>query len=229
MKYSGPLGEGEVHKANIKSAKEWIERNKSRIRAEPNETLMYSGRDFDLEKLEDQVPDKDRETFMGTQMYKRIETMRKRSVAEKIQVEFQSIEDVLTKIRGYPVIIDKDRVEKDFGNAWDCYMELKKQPKLIPKVAVDQCWERLSQVFASNAVGDIKVLDGCADDYGLLKEDKDFIKKELEALLRNDKLSADAKKVLLEKTERYASLFDRRYTDLIRKVQDSKKVLTEKK
>ena len=228
MKHTEPLGEGEVHKANIRSAKDWIEKNKSRIKAEPNKTLLYSGRDYDLEKLEDKVPKKDRETFMGTPMFKRIEALRKKSVADKIPVDFQSIEDVLTKIRSHPVIIDKDRRELDFGDAWDCYMELKKQPKLIPKVAVDQCWSRLSQVFAANAVGDIQVMDGCADDYGRLKEDKDFIKKELDALLRNDKLSKEAKQLLLDKIQKYGALFDRRYTDLISRVEKSRKVLTEK-
>jgi hypothetical protein len=229
MGYSGSLTEGEVQKVNVKSANEWIEKNKSKIKAKPNETLLYSGRDFDLEKLEREVPDKDRKTFMGTKLYKRIEKTRKQLIDEKVPVDFQTLEDVLTTMRNCPVIIDRDRIEMHFAHAFDCYMELGKKPKLIPEVAVKQCWARLSEVFASNAVGDIKVLDGCADDYGLLKEDKDFIAKELEALLRNDQLSKEGQSVLIQKVQKYGALFDRRYTELIRKVEQSKKSLRGKR
>ena len=227
MKHTEPLGEGEVQSANVRSAKEWIERNKSRIKAEPNKTLLYSGRDSDLEELEEQIPAKDRKTFMGTALWKCIAKQRNRSRAEKIPVEFQSIEDVLSKIRSHPVIVDKDRIEQQYAHEWECYMELKNKPRLIARVVVDQCWGRLSEVYASNAKGDIKILDGFADDYSLLKEDKDFIKKELPVLLKNDNLSAEAKAVLMQKIGKYASYFDRRYTDLIRKVDESRKLLTD--
>ncbi len=226
MKHIDALGDGDLYSANIKSAKEWIERNKSRIKAEPNKTIFYSGRDYDLEELRDNIPSSDRKAFMGTPIYKRLAAMGKRSVTEKIPLDFQTLEAVMTKIRSHPVIIDKDRIEQEFAHAWDCYQQLDELPKLIPAKTMKECWKRLSEVFASNAVGDIKILDGCADDYTQLKEDKDYIQKELPRLLSgSENLSDEGKEVLMKQVQKYAAFFDRRYTGLMRQLDQSRKRL----
>ena len=88
-----------------------------------------------------------------------------------------------------------------------------------------ECWEHLSEAYASNATGDIRILDGAADDYGKLGKDKILLRKELESLLKNSKLSAAGKAVLAKKISKYGDFFDRRYTELLRVLMEDKKRL----
>jgi hypothetical protein len=68
LKYAEALSEAEVLKINAKSVKDWIEKNKANIKAKPNKTLLYSGRDFDLEQPVNKLKGEDRRAFQGTQM-----------------------------------------------------------------------------------------------------------------------------------------------------------------
>jgi hypothetical protein len=226
MAYKPPLEEGELHSTNIKSIRKWIEQNKGKIKAKPNETMLYSGRDYDLEVLED-IPKGDRKEFKGTPMYKVIDKYCKQLEALNIPYDFQTLPDVLKSIRDCPTVVDRDRQEQRFSNAFECFNELGQLTKLLPnaKSVYDESWKSLSDIFASNAEGDIRILDGGADDYGKLEAGKVLIEKELKALLKNSKLSDDAKKVLKEKISKYGSYFDRRYTKDIARLNDNKKRL----
>ena len=90
---------------------------------------------------------------------------------------------------------------------------------------MDKVWGLLSGCFASNAKGDIKIMDGAADDYGKLRADKDFISKELPKLLKNKNLSPKTIKELKKLFGKYGSHFDRRYTKLIKEIGNEKEVL----
>ena len=70
------LTEGELHSQNLRSVRKWIEDNKARIKARPNETVLYSGRIYDLDVLPD-LPKEDREQFKGTPVWMSIEKHRK--------------------------------------------------------------------------------------------------------------------------------------------------------
>lgn len=214
MGYKPPLDEGELHSQNRKSILEWIERNKGKIKAKSNKTILYSGRDYDLDMKELERTGE----YKGTPMHVRIEQFKKRLRDMKIPCEWQTIGDVLKDLKDYPEVVDKDRqVQQYFSDAEDFFNLLGKSKRLDPllpnagKLRKD-CWGRLSEIFAGNAVGDIKIYDGAADDYSKLKVDKDFIDKELAALLKNDKLSPKSKALLKAKISKFGSYFDRRYT-----------------
>lgn len=228
MAYKKPLTEGEVNSINVKSVRSWIRANGSKVKARPNKTLLYSGRDYDLEVLKGAdgkiVDVKDRETFRGTPMFKRIEKIRIKRAKHNLPVKFETINDVLKKLKS-PRIIDKDRIEIRYTHADECFNDLKNKPNLFPKPEVARTWSRLSECFASNASGYIKIMDGAADDYGKLREDKDFIFKELPKLLKNKNLSKKSKDDLKTLISKYGTRFDRRYRELIAGIDDANKVL----
>jgi hypothetical protein len=72
MGYKSALSEGELHSLNRRSILDWIERNKDKIKAKPNKTILYSGKDYDLD-LKDLEKTGE---FRGTPMYERIEQFR---------------------------------------------------------------------------------------------------------------------------------------------------------
>lgn len=229
MGYKPPLGEGDLHSRNLRSIRDWIERNKARIKARPNQTVLYSGLDLDVSDL----PAQDRARVQGMPMFKRLELTRKRMRDLKLACGFETLEDVLKSMRDHPKLVDKDHQEQHFGSAYDFFDSLGKSDRLgalLPdrRKLHAECWKRLSEIYAGNAVGDIRILDGVADDYGMLREDKIFIQKELAALLKNDKLSTTAKKLLERKVSAYGSHFDRRYTELIARLNEDKARLTGK-
>nr|WP_316642487.1 hypothetical protein [uncultured Roseateles sp.] len=232
MAYKPPLDEGVLHSTNFRSIRDWIERNKARIKAKPNKSVLYSGRDYDLE-MKKGMTAADLVEFKGTPMYLRLEQTRKRMRDQNIPYDFEMLEDVLKSMRDYPKLLDKDHQEQHFSNAFDFFHSLSHSDRLSPllpnrKKIQDDSWKRLSEIYAGNAVGDIKILDGAADDYGKLREDKVFIQKELAALLKNDKLSPAAKKLLEKKISEYGSYFDRRYTELIARLDEGKSRLSGK-
>lgn len=216
MSYPPALDEGEAQRLNQKSIRGWIEENKGKIKAKPNQTILYSGRDYDLEVIKG-LSLEDRKEFMGTPMWKRIEQTRKQMRDLEVPCGFQTLEDVLKSIRNHPKFITRDRQELRYSSAFEFFNEVQGQSKLLPdaKRVSRESWDRLSEIFAGNAVGSLQILDGAADDYSKLREDKIFIRKELEALLRNPKLSLVGKKLVLEKIAKYSDNFDRRYTKLI--------------
>lgn len=216
MAYQRALDESEVQRLNLRSIRGWIEAAKGKIKAKPNQTILYSGRDYDLEVIQGLSPE-DRKEFMGTPMWKRIEQTRKQMRELKVPCKFQTLEDVLKGIRDHPKLLTRDRQELRYASAFECFNEIEGVPKLVPDArnVARGCWERLSVIYAGNAVGDLKILDGAADDYTRLREDKIFIRKELEALMRNAKLSPAGKKLVLQKVSKYATNFDQRYTKLI--------------
>jgi hypothetical protein len=239
MAYKPALSEGELLSKNFKAIRTWVSENKSKLKAPPNKTILYSGRDYDLEDLKDELGKKvspeDRKTFMGTPMYKVVEKWQKRANAVKdanIGVGFKTLPDILKALKP-PVIVDKDRKEMPYPNAWVFFNELGKTndlDALLPnrkKIAKD-IWSELSDIFASNAVGDIQIFDGAADDYGMLQKDKDFIMRELPALLKDPNLSKQAKDLLAKKIGEFGSYFDRRYTELMRNLQDGRETLKTK-
>src|SRR5262245_25397822 len=115
MAYKPPLEEGDLHSMNIKSVRKWIEQNKGKIKAKPDKTVLYSGRDYDLE-VEKKLSESDRQEFMGTPMYKVIERTRKELQDLKVPCDFQTLEDVLKSLRDCPTIVDRDRKEQRYSN-----------------------------------------------------------------------------------------------------------------
>jgi hypothetical protein len=224
------LDEGQVHSLNFRSIRDWIESNKGKIKAKPNKSVLYSGRDYDVNM---ELNKKDEVEYKGTPMFKRLEQMRKAMQEQSIPCDFEMLEDVLKTIRDYPLLVDKDRIAQNFENAFDFFQELtrsKSLDALVPNRSKvqDDCWKRLSEIYASNAAGDIKFLTGVADDYSKLKTDKAFIQKELAALLKNNKLSQAAKNQLEKKMSEFGSYFDRRYTKLTAQLGEGRTTLTKK-
>lgn len=219
MAYKPALSEGELYKLNLGSIRTWIEGNKGRIKAKANQTVLYSGRIYDLDVLPD-LPKADREQFKGTPVWMSIEKHRKLHKDLHIPFNYQTLEQVLKSIRDHPTMVDKDRLAQRFGSAYDFFTSLRDKAALLPdaKAVENACWDRLSEIFAANAEGDIRILDGLADDFGKLEKHKILLRKELDALLRNSKLSAAAKAVVLKKMSKYGELFDHRYTQLIRQL-----------
>lgn len=213
MAYPKALDDGEVRRVNLKSIRTWIETNKALIKAKPNKSIVYSGRDYDLEVLKD-VPLADRKVFMGTPMWKVLEQSKQRHDL-KFPCEFQTLEDVLKSIRQHPQFITRDRQEVgSFANAFEFFSELKDFPKLVPDGTSQACWVRLSEIYTSNAVGDIRILDGVSDSYEKLGSDKVLVNTELLALLKNSKLSPAGKAELMKKIPKYKEhlqRFDKRY------------------
>jgi len=234
MAHKPALDEGELHSLNYRSIRTWIAASKGKLKAPADKTVLYSGRDYDLEKLEKEVPPgADREAYMGTRMYKLVAAWQKSVKDTRVGVGFKTLPDVLKAMKDYPKIVDKDRKEVSYPNAWVFFDDLentKDLEALLPnrKKIATEAWRELSDIFASNAVGDIKIFDGAADDYGKLKEDKSFILKELPALLKNPNLSKQAKDVLSEKISKYGSYFDHRYTELMDNLKSSRKALSGK-
>lgn len=230
MAYKPALDDGEVQQINLRAIRDWIKSNKGKIKAKPNKTILYAGRDYDLEVVDD-LPLEDRKEFMGTPMWKRIKELRKNLSDLKLPAEFETLEDVLQKIADHPTLITRDRQELSFSNAFEFFNELEEYPKLYPDVkrVSRESWESLSEAFAGNAEGDIKIMDGAADDYAKLGKDKILIRKELEALLKNDKLSRKAKEVLSKKMSKYGDFFDRRYTQLLKQLEENRACLKGKK
>lgn len=236
MAYKQALNEGELHSTNYKSLRSWFAGNKGKLKAPPNRTILYSGRDYDLEVLKDKLGKvislEERVTFMGTQMYKVAERFQKNANKMKdtsVGVGYKTLVDVLKTLKP-PVILDKDRKEFPYPNAWVFFDELSKFKDLDPvlpnrkKIAKD-AWEELSDNWASNAVGDIKIFACAADDYDMLQKDKDFVMKELPALIRNPNLTPQAKDLLAKEIGAFGSYFDQRYRELIKHVQDGREKL----
>ena len=224
------LSEGQLHSKNFRSIRDWIEANKGKIKAKPNKSVLYSGRDYDVNV---ELNKKDEVEYKGTPMFKRLEQMRKTMQDQNIPCDFEMLEDVLKTIRDYPEVVDKNSRPQHFNNAFDFLdnlSKLKSLDALVPnrKKVQDDSWKRLSEIYASNAVGDIKFLTGVADDYSRLKADKAFIQKELDALLKNNKLSLAAKGLLEKKMSEFGSYFDHRYTKLIAQLRAGKATLTKK-
>lgn len=233
MAYKPALGEGDLHSLNYRSIKTWIAANKGKLKAPPDKTVLYSGRDYDLEKLEKELPAAQRPEYIGTQMYRLVAAWQKSVKDTPVGVGFKTLPDVLKAMKDCPKIVDKDCETVPYPNAWVFFDDLEKTKDLealLPnrkKIATD-AWRELSDIFASNAVGDIKIFDGAADDYGKLKEDKAFILKELPALLKNPNLSREAKDILSKKISKYGSYFDRRYTELMDNLKSGRKALNGK-
>jgi len=222
MAYKPALSEGELHKLNLRSIRKWIEDNKGRIKAKSNRTVLYSGRIYDLDVLPD-LPKEDKELFKGTPVWMSIEKHRKLHKDRNIPFDYETLEQVLKSIRAHPTLVDKDHQEQDYRDAYDFFASLEKQPKLLPnaKGVVKESWDRLSEIFAANAVGDIRILDGFADDFGKLEEHKILLRKELDALLKNSRLSAAGRAVLLKKMTKYGELFDHQYTKAIKQLDEA--------
>lgn len=222
MAHKPALSEGELYKLNLRSVRKWIEDNKGRIKARPNQTVLYSGRIYDLDVLPD-LPKEDRELFKGTPVWLSIEKHRKLHKDRDIPFNYQTLEQVLKAVRDHPVLVDKDHLPQKFANAYEFFASLKDHAKLLPNAkGVDkESWDRLSEIFAANAEGDIRILDGLADDFGKLEKHKVLLRKELEALLKNGKLSAAGKAVLLRKMSKYGELFDHQYTKLVRQLDEA--------
>lgn len=221
MAYKPPLSEGDLYKENLRSVRKWIEDNKSRIKAKPNQTVLYSGRIYDLDVVPN-LSKEDRELFRGTPIWMSIEKHRKLHKDRNIPFNYQTLEQVLKTIRDYPALVDKDRQEQRFNTAYDFFASVKSQSKLLPNASgvERESWDRLSEIFASNAEGDIRILDGLADDFEKLEKHKILLRKELDALLKNTKLSAAGKSVLLKKVTKYGELFDHQYTKLIKQLDE---------
>lgn len=235
MAYKPALGEGELHSLNYEAIRSWLAANKGKLKAPPNKTVLYSGRDYDLEALQKKVPAEERETFMGTQMWKKVAAWQKDAKAVKdrhVGIGFKMLPDILRTLKP-PSVVDKDRKEVHYPNAWAFFDELEKTrdlDALLPnrKKIATEVWREMSDAFASNAVGDIEIFDGAADDYEKLRTDKNLILKELPALLRNPNLSKQAKAVVLVMITRYGSYFDRRYTELMKQLEEGRKALQPK-
>jgi hypothetical protein len=236
MAYKPALGEGELHSTNFKSIQNWIKANKGNLKAPPNKTVLYSGLEFApaefMAKDEKKLPKEDRKLYVETPMYEYVAAWQKKANAAKdvkVGVGHKTLPDILKKLKP-PVVVDKDRREVHYDNAWDFFDDLSKTRDLDalipnrPKVA-KSAWGELSEIFASNAEGDIKIFDGLANDYGRLAKDKDLIMREVPALLKNPKLSKKGRDELAEKFKAFATHFDHRYTELLRVLGEGRDTL----
>ena len=158
---------------------------------------------------------------MVTPLYKRIEKMRKHRIEHNLPIDFETINDVLKRLKS-PSIIDRDQNEIHYNNAEECFQDLKKKPNLFPKPVVAKVWNVLSELIASNATGDLKIMDGAADDYGRLKADKVFIAKELPRLMKNKNLSEDTKKLLKRLRGKYGTHFNGQYSKMKADIKNAK-------
>lgn len=230
MAYKPPLSEGDLYKLNIRSIRKWIEDNKGRIKAKPNETVLYSGRTYELDNDPD-LPKEERELYQGTPIWKLINKHRKLHSDRKVPFKYQNLEGVLKGIRDYPQVVDKDHQEKKFNNAFDFFSSIKSLDKLLPnaKAVNKESWDRLSEVFAANAEGDIKILDGFSDEFEKLGHEKTLFTKEVEALLKSSKLSPAGRAVLLKKITKYGELFDHQYTKMIKTLDEETRNLKKPK
>lgn len=221
MAYKPPLSEGELYKLNHRAVRQWIEDHKSRIKARPGKTVLYSGRIYDLDVLPD-LSKEDRELFKGTPVWMSIEKHRKAHKDRDLPFDYETLEQVLKSIRDCPQVVDKDRQEQHFPNAYEFFSSMRALAALLPnaKGLERECWDRLSELFAANAEGDIRILDGLADDFGKLQKDRVLLRKELDALLKNTKLSAAGKAVLLKKITRYGDHFDQQYRKAIAQLDE---------
>jgi hypothetical protein len=108
MAYKPPLSEGELYKLNHRAVRQWIEDHKSRIKARPGKTVLYSGRIYDLDVLPD-LSKEDRELFKGTPVWMSIEKHRKAHKDRDLPFDYETLEQVLKSIRDCPQVVDKDR------------------------------------------------------------------------------------------------------------------------
>src|SRR5690349_8343283 len=131
MAYKPPLSEGDLFSLNLRSIRKWIKDNEGRIKARPNETVLYSGRMYDLDVV-DQLTREDRDLFRGTPVYLTIEKHRKLHRDRNIPFHYETLEVVLSGIRDYPVLVDKDHQPQRFSNAFDFFNSLKSHADLLP-------------------------------------------------------------------------------------------------
>lgn len=224
MAQAKALSEGEILRLNLASFKAWCAQNKGLIKAAPGKSVVYAGGKLDvntrdlhkkLQEAEAQGAGKSAkaatkgsqevlEKFLrNTKMWQVLKGLAERDKKRKLDVAYQTLEDVLQNMRSHPVFKDRDQVETDFANMYEYMTELEKLPKLFPKSEIRKGWETLSSHYAANAEGDIAFFDGVTADYKALNADFIFVEHELEALLSNACLSDASKKILDEKIGKY--------------------------
>ena len=194
MAHKKALSDTEASKRNAKSFKTWMSKNGKKIKAMPGKSVVYSGGKYDV-KL--QIDEKSDEVIINnTKMWEAIKKINNSQKQKKLPTRFDTLEDVLTGLRGHPEFIDRDQNEKSFAHMYEYMRYLQKFPKLFPKGNIAKCWSELSKAYAGNAQGDIAFYDGVSVDYKILGNDKTLLKDELISLLKNPYLS-DASKVEL--------------------------------
>ena len=222
MKYTEPLDPGEVLSLNVHSTRDWIERNRSSIKSVAKSTVFYGGY-LPGAGVHGLAPGADKKDLIATAVWKRPDAMTarlKRYGDGRVPVAFEDLGGILKRTRNYPAIVDRDRIEQKFSNAFECFEWLKGKPAFIPKPELDRCLERMSEVLAQNAQGDIRILVGWSDELKMLGQDRILINKELPTLLKNPKISAESKERLLKALTPFLNHFDRRHTEDIRRLQE---------
>lgn len=150
----------------------------------------------------------DEVALKNTKMWQVIARLNNSRKKRELPTQFDTLEDVLTGMRSYPLFIDRDQNEKHFAHMYEYMKWLERFPKLFPKAQIPKCWSELSRVYAGNAKEDIAFFDGVTTDYKILQKDRILIKDELLVLLKNPKISRSAKVALGQKIGKYLKQMD---------------------
>ena len=208
------LSENAVLTTNAKAMKRWIKSNSSLVKPKANKAIFYTGNSIRLltKKVEKELQIEQRIKIAASPEEKRALQREKKELQAgffkvvkgaqaavarlKLPMEFDDIDAVLKRIKKHPPFIDRDQNQIEFSDMYDYAHSVGTIPKLFPKKEIKFMWSELSEAFAKNAEGDIRVLEGVEDDFRTAGGTKDFVKRELPTLIKSRKLSDDSQKTL---------------------------------
>lgn len=208
------LSENYVLSANAKAMKRWIKSNSKLVKPKANKAVFYTGNSIRLltKKVEKELqleqriraakdPEEKRalcreKKELKAGFFKVIQGAQAAVARLKLPMEFDDIDSVLKRIGKHPLFVDRDQNEIDFGTMYEYAHGVGSRPKLFPKKEIQYMWSELSVAFATNAEGDIRILEGVEDDFRTAGGTKDFVKRELPSLIKSRKLSEESQETL---------------------------------
>lgn len=220
------LSDAEAQKANLAAFKAWCGKNRKLIKAKSGKAVVYSGGEYDIKIAFDDKTQKD--VVTNTKMWEVLQKINTGKLKGKLPTDYETLEDVLKRIRDHPVLIDRDSNEKDFAHVYEYLEWLKKLSRLFPAPEIDKAWRALSTIYCENAEGDVAFFDGVSEDYGLLENSRILIHDELIALLKNPKLSDKTKKELGTKIGKYGKYLEIEQKRVMKTILNERKTLTER-
>lgn len=247
MAYKKAKSPAEVQKVNTKAFKTWATKNSGLIKAKPGKTVFYTGNHIELmiKKIE-KIHNAQTVTIKGetakakkerlkeakelkTGVWKALEDAQKGVGKVAVPKDFEDINTVLRRIKSHPPLIDRNGNEKQCAHMGEYMDEIKRLSDLFPKSEVSKAWSLLSQCFAKNAEGQIKVLDGVEQDFRNVGGHKDFVKHEIPALLKNTSLSKETRAELEALAGKYMAKFEAETRKIVRDaLAESKKLKSAK-